>query len=227
MRGVVQRCARSSPSSAEPVTTAAHWFGSQLARPRGWGGRLVGHLMRRINREPIALAIEALDIAPGDVVLDLGCGPGLGIALLARTAKHVHGVDASPTMLRMAEQANRKRLLNGTVSVREGSFTAIPLADQSVDKILAVNVAYFWHDIASVIAELRRISRPGAKLAIYVTARETMKHWRFADLRTHRHFDVSGLEVALGIAGIMREQIEATKHRLSGKVHAIVALVSL
>jgi SAM-dependent methyltransferase len=104
---------------------------------------------------------------------------------------------------------------------------AIPLPDHSVDKILAANVAYFWPDIPRVVAELRRVSRPGAKLAIYVTARETMEHWRFADTRTHRHFDVPGLEAALGVAGIMREQIVATRHRLSGNVHAIVALVSL
>lgn len=209
------------------MASAAHWFGSQLARPEGRGGWLVGHLMRMLNRAPIRLAMDALAVGSADVVLDLGCGPGLSVTMLARKARHVHGVDASPTMLRMAAHANRKGIAAGVVTFAEGDFGAIPLPDRSVDKVLAVNVAYFWNDMDRILGEIRRVARPGAQLAIYVTAQETMRHWRFADTRTHRHFDASSLAQALCEGGVAEDRVSISTHRLAGGVRAIVALVEL
>lgn len=205
--------------------SAPHWLGSQLAQPAGWGGWLVGQAMRVANRRPIALAVDALELGPDDVALDLGCGPGQGVALLARTARRVHGVDASQVMLRAAAGRNRHAAARGVVTIEEGRFDAIPLPDASVDKVLAANVAYFWPDFAPVLAEVRRVARPGGRLAIYVTDRETMRHWRFAGAETHRHFDAPGLALALREAGIDSERLTIRADTLPMGVRALTCIV--
>ncbi|CAN5421248.1 hypothetical protein BH09PSE4_BH09PSE4_11390 [soil metagenome] len=206
-------------------TGAAHWLGSQLAHPQGLGGWLVGQAMRVANREPIRLALAALDAGPGDVALDLGCGPGTGVALLAARAGHVHGIDASETMIATARRLNRVAVGKGRVSFATGRFEAIPLADDSVDRILAANVAYFWNDMAAVVAEIRRVVRPGGRLALYLTDAETMQLWPFADRRTHRHFDAAGLEAALLCEGMDRSRIKVARHLLAGGVAGLVCTV--
>lgn len=182
--------------------SAAHWFGSQLSHPRGRGGWLVGQAMRVANRAPTRLALDALDVRAGHVALDLGCGPGEGVALLAARAAHVHGVDVSDTMIAAAHRTNRAAIAQGRVTLAPGRFEAIPLPDASVDRILAANAAYFWSDMAAVIGEIRRVVRPGGRLALYLTAAETMRDWTFADARTHRHFDADDLQAALEGASV-------------------------
>lgn len=207
--------------------SASHWLGAQLARPRGWPGWLVGQAMRVVNREPIARAVDALDLGAEDVALDLGCGPGAGVALLARAAGRVHGIDASPTMVRMARRINREAIAHGSVTIGQGNFDAIPLPDASVDKVLAANVAYFWADFAPVLAEIRRVVRPGGRLAIYVTDRETMRHWRFAAPDTHRHFDASGLMLALRDAGVAADKLAIKAATLPMGIRALTCIVDL
>ncbi len=207
--------------------SASHWLGSQLARPRGRGGWLIGQAMRIANREPIARAIDALDLTPGDVALDLGCGPGAGVARMARRAGRVYGIDSSSAMLDMARRANRQAIAKGTVTVAHGRFEAIPLPNASVDKLLAANVAYFWPDFAPILAEIRRVVRPGGRLAIYVTDRETMRHWRFAGPETHRQFDAPGLRHALLAADVPANRLAIADETLAMGVRALLCVVNL
>jgi SAM-dependent methyltransferase len=58
-----------------------------------------------------------------------------------------------------------------------------------MDKILAVNVAYFWRDTAAVLSEVHRVLRPNGRLALYVTDAASMQGWKCAGPETHRLFD--------------------------------------
>jgi SAM-dependent methyltransferase len=207
--------------------SATHWLGSQLAHPAGLGGWIVGQAMRAVNREPIRLAIDALDVGPADIALDLGCGPGAGVGLLARLATHVHGVDASETMLATARRANRPAIAAGQVTLALGTFESIPLPDRSIDRILAANVAYFWTDMGAVVSEVRRISKPGGRMVLYLTDASTMQDWPFADHRTHRHFDEISLQRALTDAGIMQSNISVSRHALNGGVAGLVCTIEI
>lgn len=178
-----------------------------------------------VNRKPIRLAIDALDAGPRDVVLDLGCGPGASVAMLSRRAALVHGIDASETMIATARYANRHAIAEGRVTLATNRFEKIVLPDNSVDRILAANVAYFWHDMSAVVAEIRRVVRPGGRLVLYLTDVETMRDWAFADNRTHRHFDADSLQCALMREGIERSQIAVKQHRLPGRVAGLICAV--
>src|SRR3984957_11193207 len=81
----------------------------QAHHPRGAAGRVTAWEMahRPSNRQRIRWVVSLLDVRPADRVLEIGFGPGVAIAELARAgAGHVYGVDHSAVMLRQASKRN-------------------------------------------------------------------------------------------------------------------------
>ncbi len=185
-------------------------FGRQLQHPTGITGRLVGHVMAFANRRANRAAIAALNVEPDDRILELGFGPGAAIETLAALALagRVYGVDQSRAMLALAGKRNRAAIRAGRVHLGQGSFEALPLPAAAVDKILAVNVIYFWKETGAVLAEVRRVLRPGGLLAVYATDAEAMRRWKFAGPETHHTFDRPGLAAVLEAAGFDPAGIE-------------------
>lgn len=180
--------------------------------------------MQLVNRTPNRLAIAALAATAGDSVLELGFGPGDGLAALVRSGcKSVHGIDHSAAMLAQATRRNRQAVATGRVILRQGDFTRLPYADDSFDKVLAVNVAYFWRDARAVLGEIRRVLRPGGRLTIYVTDRATMEGWRFATTRTHRHFDAAALLDFAVDGGFDAEHVTIARSELAAGIGGLIA----
>lgn len=215
-----------------PINAPDHrfWFGfaRQLAHPRGLAGRVVGWLMRGANRRPTQLAVQALDIQPNAEVLDLGCGPGDAIALIARTtqATKIHGLDQSAVMLDQARARCRQEIRTGRVALMQGEFEHLPYPDRSFDRILASNVMYFWHDASRVLDELRRVLRPGGRIVIYVTSAAAMRHWKFAGAPTHRLFDQDTLRHELEQGGFSPDHVTVMEIALPGNVSGLMAMAS-
>ncbi|SKA10642.1 Methyltransferase domain-containing protein [Enhydrobacter aerosaccus] len=205
-----------------------HRLGRQLREPRGWAGRLTGLAMRVVNDECNRLAVEALAIHATDTVLEVGCGPGHGLALAAAQAPNgrLYGVDRSAVMLEQAAARNRGAVRSGRLVLTTGAFDALPFADRSMDKVLAVNVAYFWDREGRVAREIRRVLRPSGTLALYVTDRATMAHWPFAGADTHIHWDEHSLASMLHAGGFPQATIEVWKVRLRGGVQGLVAVAT-
>ena len=159
--------------------------------------------MRWGNARPNALAVSALGIRPSDRMIELGCGPGHALSLVAALVAdgNATGIDRSAVMLDQAAVRNQADLQSGRVRLCQASFNSLPFAAGGFDKALAVNVAYFWQEPAPILAELRRVLRPGGRLVIYVTDETTMRRWPFAGPDTHRHFDPVQLAAMLAAGG--------------------------
>jgi SAM-dependent methyltransferase len=200
-------------------------IGEQLRTPSGRYGRLIGRAMALINAGPYRLAISALGVQPGDTVLELGFGPGRGISTLALLAARgqVLGIDQSPEMLDLAGRANRRAINEGRVQLRNGRFDALPYGNESVSRVLAVNVAYFFEPAGKEIAEIRRVLRPGGLAVIYVTDRATMRHWKFSGPETHRLYDADGLHHLLRQGGFTSPSIGIEKPSLPFGMWGLVA----
>ncbi|WP_329059968.1 methyltransferase domain-containing protein [Amycolatopsis sp. NBC_01480] len=105
--------------------------------------------------------LEALDLRPGQTVLDVGCGPGTdlpGMADAVTASGVVIGVDLEPSMV---GQARRRVADRPWVEVREGDAHALPVPPQSVDRARADRMVQHVADPAAVFAEFRRVLRPG------------------------------------------------------------------
>lgn len=104
-------------------------------------------------------------IQPGARVVDVGCGTGaLTLEVTARVgvAGTVTGVDPSPDMLGVA------RRKNGSIAWVEGSAERLPLPDRSVDAAVSQFALMFFADRTAGLAEMRRVLRPGGRLAVAV-----------------------------------------------------------
>jgi ubiquinone/menaquinone biosynthesis C-methylase UbiE len=183
--------------------------GRQLRYPTGRKGTLIGHLMAALNARPYRLTIDALDIEPGDRVLELGFGPGQSFGLLLSRAGRgrIHGIDQSARMLRHAAYTNRAAIAAGRLELLQGTFDALPWSDGAFDKLLLVNVVYFFDRGGRDIAEAFRVLGRGGRIAAYATDRITMARWPFSHGDTHRTFNADDLIALFESAGFKRARI--------------------
>jgi len=210
---------------ASPPATRWERLGRQLRHPDGRAGWLLGHAMAFANRGPNRAAIAALDLRPAENVLELGFGSGTAIPVLAAQAweGRIYGIDNSKVMLKLACRRNRALLRSGRVELKLGSFERLPLPDAAVDKILAVNVVYFWDDARSVLEELRRVLRPRGRVAIYATDAAAMRSWKCAGPETHRLFDRRSLAELLANGGFAQDGIAVREVRAAFTVPGLIA----
>jgi ubiquinone/menaquinone biosynthesis C-methylase UbiE len=113
--------------------------------------------LRRIQR----LALERLRVVPGQRVLDLGCGPGDGAALLNGKGAVAIGLDYSQGMLEDA-----KKVPQNAGRLSRGDAGRLPFKDGAFDKIVCTNSFHHYPDHRRALAEMRRVLRPGGLLVL-------------------------------------------------------------
>ncbi|HEY8813916.1 MAG TPA: arsenite methyltransferase [Candidatus Dormibacteraeota bacterium] len=107
-------------------------------------------------------------LAPGQVVLDLGSGAGLDVLLSARRVApggHAYGVDMTDEMLELAN-TNAKRSGVSNATFLKGTIENIPLPDSSIDVVISNCVINLAEDKSAVIKEAFRVLRPGGLFAV-------------------------------------------------------------
>lgn len=112
------------------------------------------------------LVREAIRAAPGERVLDLGCGPGFTSAELLDDVGPegaVVGVDRSEEMLAVAAG----RCAGRPATFRHADATSLPLPDGSFDAAVAVQVLEYVPDVAAALAELYRVLRPAGRVLVW------------------------------------------------------------
>jgi demethylmenaquinone methyltransferase/2-methoxy-6-polyprenyl-1,4-benzoquinol methylase len=134
-----------------------------------------------IDRRWRRRAIRALALTGRERVLDL-CTGTADLAVAARTAHppaaRVIGVDFADQMLRVASRKLRRRALGDSIALVRGDATRTPLADRSVD---AVTIAFGIRnvdDVAAACEEMRRVLKPGGRLAILEFGIPSGRPWR-------------------------------------------------
>jgi arsenite methyltransferase len=113
---------------------------------------------------PTALAT----LNPGEIVLDLGSGGGIDVLLSARRvgpAGKAYGLDMTDDMLALARK-NAAEAGATNVEFLKGELEAIPLPGDSVDVIISNCVINLAADKDRVLAEARRVLKPGGRFAV-------------------------------------------------------------
>jgi SAM-dependent methyltransferase len=124
---------------------------------------------------------------PGERVLDLGCGAGRFVAALAAAG-------ADPVGVEIAEAAlERARAVVPAADLRplqpDGS---IPLEHSAVDLVWCSEVLEHVADVAYLLAEVRRVLRPGGRLLATVPFHARVQGAAIALTRFEAHFDPLG-----------------------------------
>ena len=151
------------PGQRLMISRALPLIYERLWRPLG--GRLLMGVLGPDMAGERRIALEMLQIAPGDAVLDVACGPGNFTRAFAGAAGEdglVVGLDASRTML---AQAARERPGDGIAYVR-GSATDLPFRDGSFDAVCCFAALYLIEDPLLAVAEIVRVLAPGGRVAL-------------------------------------------------------------
>jgi len=132
-----------------------------LGRPEGEGGSAVGEMMNRVNLGVTEAVYKRLQLQPANRVLEIGFGNGKLLPALLALADNLAyiGFDIASTTVAEAEHFNAGLVASGRASFTLGSVEALPCANESFDRVCAINVFYFWPDPVRALCELRRVLR--------------------------------------------------------------------
>ncbi len=153
---------------------------SQMVFDRGLANRLELIYQARDMVLRRQLARDALGAAPGEQVIDVGCGPGFFVAeLLDQVGPEgrVVGVDASSAMLAVAAGRCAGQAGAGFVTA---DVRSLPVTAAAFDAALCVQVLEYVPDVAAVLAGMRRVLRPGGRLVVWDVDWSTVS-WHSAD----------------------------------------------
>jgi ubiquinone/menaquinone biosynthesis C-methylase UbiE len=128
-------------------------------------------------------------------VLEVGIGSGLNLPFYGDKEAQIIGLEPSPTLLGMANEAARKSQI--PLRLVEGTAEAIPIENQSVDAVVTTWTMCCIPEIQTALQEMRRILRPSGRLLF-------VEHGR------------AGAGRAL-VAGSSHPSLEAPVRRLSSK----------
>jgi ubiquinone/menaquinone biosynthesis C-methylase UbiE len=154
--------------------------------------------------EEIRIARLLLGLGPGDVVLDVACGPGNFSREFAGTVGDegmVVGIDASRTMLaRAVTDLEAAELAN--VALIRADATELPFRDGGFDGVCCFAALHLFADPFAALDQMRRVLAPGGRIALMTSARRQLSVTPLKPL----------LERASGIRIFEPEEIVAALH---------------
>ncbi|PCJ68689.1 MAG: hypothetical protein COA62_12630 [Rhodobiaceae bacterium] len=158
----------------------------QAVKPSGPIGRVMGFLMGRMNSAQNRVTVRALEIPDGASILEIGFGPGRGLAQIAAETKaaQIDGIDHSALMVDTARRHNRAAIKSGRMSIAEDDIGHLKAANNTYDICFAVNNFQQWPYQAQGIAEMERVLKPGGRACLSIrvpkrdTGIETVQHTR-------------------------------------------------
>jgi ubiquinone/menaquinone biosynthesis C-methylase UbiE len=139
--------------------SAEKWGALWGARPRAWA--------ENEDRQVPTYeeAIRRVGVAPGQRILDIGCGTGVFLRLVADRRAVAFGLDASDALLEIA----RERVPEAEMLV--GEMERLPYGDDSFDLVTGFNAFFFAADMVAALREARRVAKPEAPVVIQVWGR--------------------------------------------------------
>ncbi|MEU1956086.1 class I SAM-dependent methyltransferase [Nocardia rhamnosiphila] len=161
-------------------------IGTQLGRPDGVIGRLVGRILNRGNRATVAAAVAAADPARGATAVDIGFGGGVGLGMLldrVGATGTVHGVEVAPTMIDQARRRYRNAIDSDRLILHSAAMHELPLPTATVDAVVSTNTVYFIDDLTAAFTEIARVLRPSGRLALGVGDPTAMARMPFTENR--------------------------------------------
>ena len=114
------------------------------------------------------LMLERMALAPGEAVLEVGCGPGTDVfdmVELVGTAGRLVGLDASEVMI--AEARRRTEALRVPVTFEVGDVQALPFPDGTFDVCRAGRLLEHLPNAERALTEMVRVTRPGGRIVVF------------------------------------------------------------
>lgn len=147
--------------SATRDDAGAERFFDKLART--WSDRYRSDAA--FSERPARFAEALGDLPPGAAVLDFGCGTGDVARRLFELGHRVTGADLSEAMIAVCRDRYSGTALE---FVRVAGVGPLPFAAASFDAVIASSVLEYVRELEPLLAEFRRVLRPGGRLVVTV-----------------------------------------------------------
>jgi len=152
---------QTDPALHDPQDWNAYWDSSS-ARGGALYELIAGIYRRRVIVRNLDRAIERA-FPPGSALLHAGCGSGQ-VDVNVQRRMRITALDISPGALRLYARNNPK-----AAGIRHASIFALPFGDASFDGVYNLGVVeHFTHaEIERILAEFRRVLKPGGKCVVF------------------------------------------------------------
>ncbi|ADK83477.1 Methyltransferase type 11 [Desulfarculus baarsii DSM 2075] len=175
-------------------------------RPRGqWARKHYGQPKSHMRAFEAAMA--ALAPRGDDVYLEIGCGGGYFLDMVLAKVQRAAAIDHSADMAALARQKNQRAVEQGRLEVVHGDAEKLPWPDESFTCTANTAMWFFVRRPEAVLAELRRVLKPGGRIVI-ATARKSLLNrllWAVYGLNLYDDQQMAGM---LGRAGFVEIKIE-------------------
>jgi SAM-dependent methyltransferase len=145
-----------STASSTGTGSASRWGPLWGARPADWA------ISEDRQLPTYQAALERTGLERGWRVLDVGCGAGAFLGLVAGRGAQPHGIDASEALISFV----RERLPEA--DLRVGEMEELPWEDDTFDLVTGFNSFFFANDMVAALREAGRVAKPGSSVVIQV-----------------------------------------------------------
>lgn len=152
-------CVTSPPSVFNAMDQQTQQIVDEFSRQAIYFSKIPG------DAEAIRLISDFAGIAADHTVLDVACGAGSVACQVARTARHVTGIDVTPAMIAQAQARQAQDGLSN-VSWQIGDVRQLPYQSNTFDVVLTRYSFHHFVDAANVLAEMVRVCKPSGRVLV-------------------------------------------------------------
>ena len=177
----------------------------QGGRPSGLLGKIIGRMMNTMHKGAYWWGLSHIQIGRDMSVLDIGCGGGRFVKILAQNAKLVYGIDHSEEMIGLARRVNKRE---DNVELKCASVLEIPNTSKTFDIVSAFETVQHWPDIPAAFLEVRRVLKASGVFMIVNRYPDANSKWLdFLKLKNAAEY-----KAALNAAGFCDIVVDTSKN---------------
>jgi len=174
------------------------------------------------SRSELARIANEVRLAPGGLLLDVGCGrggPGLWVA--AATGASYLGVDIAPSALAQVHDRARRAGLADRVRTDAGAFGDLPLGDGEAGAVMSIDALLFAPRKQAALRDVSRALRPGGRLVL-----TTWDYSRQPEGRPPQVADHRPLLKTAGLRVLAYDETRDWEHRQRETTRLLMAFVN-
>ena len=148
--------------------------------PRGWIGKFLLKTMDLGHVSLIDWTMGILDIKESDIILDIGCGSGKAIEMMALKAQKVYGIDRADLSIQQSRERNSQKIQEGKVEIIKMDVDDLSFSPASFDLITAFATISFWENLDKNLKDIYELLTPNGR---FVVIGENVLRYSYDDLK--------------------------------------------